>query len=35
MKASACHHTPNANHQHCLQEIPPLIGVKNNIVTIE
>ena len=33
-KASACHYTLYANHWHPLREIPPIIGVKSNIITV-
>ena len=32
MKASPCHHTPNANNRHHLWEIETIIGVKSNII---
>ena len=32
-KASACHHTLNANHWYHLWEIPAVIEVKSNITT--
>ena len=32
-KASTCDHTLNANHWHCLWEIPAINGVKSNLTT--
>ena len=32
-RPSACHHTLNGNHWHCLLEIPAIIGVTSNIKT--